>query len=85
MDEGDGGGSELPAAGWYDDPAGGPGVRYWDGAAWADQQPLIAPAKSGIGTGKSTGKVILIVLGISLGVALLLFGICLALIRGSGY
>lgn len=22
------------AAGWYPDPAGGAGLRYWDGAAW---------------------------------------------------
>ena len=25
----------LPAAGWYPDPDGGPGQRYWDGSAWA--------------------------------------------------
>jgi hypothetical protein len=23
--------------GWYPDPAGGPGRRYWDGAQWTDQ------------------------------------------------
>lgn len=26
----------LPAAGWYPDPAGGQGLRYWDGHAWTE-------------------------------------------------
>ncbi len=26
----------LPPAGWYDDPHGGPELRYWDGGAWTD-------------------------------------------------
>lgn len=26
-----------PPAGWYPDPSGGPGRRYWDGGAWTDQ------------------------------------------------
>lgn len=25
----------APAPGWYDDPAGGPGARWWDGRRWA--------------------------------------------------
>lgn len=25
-----------PPAGWYVDPSGRPGQRYWDGAAWTD-------------------------------------------------
>ena len=25
-----------PAAGWYADPAGTPGLRYWDGVSWTD-------------------------------------------------
>ena len=25
-----------PGAGWYPDPAGGTGWRYWDGTAWTD-------------------------------------------------
>lgn len=29
--------------GWYPDPAGGPGQRYWDGVAWRDAAPA-APA-----------------------------------------
>jgi hypothetical protein len=24
----------LPAAGWYPNPNGGPGERYWNGVAW---------------------------------------------------
>lgn len=29
----------TPAPGWYPDPAGGPGQRYWDGAVWRDAAP----------------------------------------------
>lgn len=35
-----------PAAGWYTDPAGGGGQRYWDGTAWTQHvQPAAAPAE----------------------------------------
>ena len=27
----------LPPAGWYADPAGGAGQRYWDGVRWTEQ------------------------------------------------
>ena len=27
--------SQLPPAGWYDDPTTPGNVRYWDGAAWS--------------------------------------------------
>jgi len=30
-------GQGLPPPGWYPDPAGGPGVRWWDGTRWADR------------------------------------------------
>jgi len=28
---------QLPPPGWYPDPAGSAGFRYWDGSAWSDQ------------------------------------------------
>jgi Protein of unknown function (DUF2510) len=28
--------TELPPAGWYPDPTGKPGQKYWDGQAWTD-------------------------------------------------
>lgn len=37
----------LPPAGWYADPAGAPGLRYWDGRQWTQHyfaQASICPA-----------------------------------------
>ena len=33
-----------PVPGWYPDPAGGTGLRWWDGTAWAPQ-PAPVPAR----------------------------------------
>jgi hypothetical protein len=33
----------LPPAGWYADPSGGPGHRYWDGQRWTEQTTPAAP------------------------------------------
>ncbi|MCV7326914.1 DUF2510 domain-containing protein [Mycobacterium intracellulare subsp. chimaera] len=33
--------SGLPLPGWYPDPTGGGGQRYWDGRAWCDQPPAV--------------------------------------------
>ena len=41
-------GSELPPAGWYDDPYGQPLLRYWDGMVWTEQT---SKASSGSGGG----------------------------------
>ncbi len=35
---------QLPPAGWYADPAGRGGSRWWDGTAWAPDPPGPAPA-----------------------------------------
>jgi hypothetical protein len=32
--------SQQPAAGWYPDPSGGPGQRYWDGQQWVASTPV---------------------------------------------
>lgn len=31
----------LPPAGWYPDPAGSGGYRYWDGTQWSEQ-PVVS-------------------------------------------
>jgi hypothetical protein len=28
--------TDLPAAGWYPDPSGAPGLRWWNGLTWSD-------------------------------------------------
>ena len=41
--------SGLPNPGWYDDPAGSGGQRFWDGSGWTDQtraQPASGPPSS---------------------------------------
>jgi uncharacterized protein YxjI len=37
--------SPTPPPGWYPDPAGGPGTRWWDGQGWTEhvQQPPAPP------------------------------------------
>jgi len=40
-------GKGVPPSGWYPDPQGSPGLRWWGGAHWADQvvMPTTPPAK----------------------------------------
>lgn len=41
--------TELPPAGWYPDPNGGPGQMYWDGQRWDTETPATPPPnQSGI-------------------------------------
>ena len=38
----------APAAGWYPDPAGSGGQRWWNGSTWGEQvQPAAQPAVTG--------------------------------------
>ena len=40
----------TPAAGWYPDPAGSGGQRWWDGSSWSEQvQPAPQPAAAAPG------------------------------------
>ena len=44
----------VPPAGWYTDPSGQPGKRWWDGASWTQQtQPVNQPepAHTSVATG----------------------------------
>ena len=36
--------SPQAAPGWYPDPSGGPGQRYWDGQQWQAPPPVPAPS-----------------------------------------
>ena len=39
-------GGSLPPAGWYDDPSGSGGKRYWDGTTWGETAPAPGAAAS---------------------------------------
>jgi hypothetical protein len=60
----------TPPPGWYPDPSGAPGQRYWDGRAW-HASPGPPPSAS-----STTGRAWLVVLA----VVVLFFGGCAALI-----
>ena len=36
--------SQQPTPGWYPDPSGGPGQKYWDGDQWQSSPPAVANA-----------------------------------------
>lgn len=64
----------LPAAGWYPDPAGAPGRRFWDGYCWSHHyQP--APQYVAVLPKRTNHALHLLLTLVSLPVALLTFGI----------
>lgn len=77
--------SPAPPPGWYADPDGGPGQRYWDGSAWgehwrAQQAQRVPPPPQSPQGGSTVGKV---VLGVVLGGVILIVG-CGALLVAGG-
>jgi len=67
-----------PPPGWYPDPYGGGGQRYWDGRAWLTTPPMSAKPR------KSSPLKILLIIGAAV---FLLLGGCVAfvaVIAGSG-
>lgn len=79
----------LPASGWYPDPSGSTGLRWWDGERWTDDThdlpgEDLTPSPSGT-VGRRRGKVIAVVAAIlvvaMLAVAVLTVGLGLGLGR----
>lgn len=43
--------SQQPAPGWYPDPSGGPGQKYWDGQQWQAGPPAYGAGVAPYGGG----------------------------------
>jgi TM2 domain-containing membrane protein YozV len=43
--------SPQPSAGWYPDPSGAPGQKYWDGRQWVESPPAPFPPSATYGAG----------------------------------
>ena len=77
-------GAPTPSAGWYPDPQGGGGVRYWDGRVWTEHVSSAAAPPAGAGNGMAVAALVLgivgcvlcwvPVLGLILGVLGIVFG-----------
>lgn len=68
-------GKALPPSGWYPNPQGGWGLRWWDGARWSDQvrAPTTPPRKDA--TSRYLNMHLNIAFGIEVPCALLSFGL----------
>ena len=42
--------SNLPPAGWYPDPSGAQGTRWWDGQRWTDHTQQATPTPAPVAT-----------------------------------
>lgn len=78
--------TETPP-GWYPDPSGTPGTRFWDGQAWTDQvqaaQPLTGPPAPAPEKKRGAMKTVCIVAaGMLLAGTVMIVG-CAALIGGA--
>lgn len=45
---------QAPLPGWYPDPSGGPGLRYWDGREWTIVAPAGTPPPPSPDTGSNS-------------------------------
>lgn len=51
-----------PPAGWYPDPSGGPGQKYWTGEAWSDVPAPESPAAPAAKELRSGNKLFLLIM-----------------------
>lgn len=51
-----------PPAGWYPDPSGGPGQKYWNGEAWSDVPAPESPAAPAAKELRSGNKLFLLIM-----------------------
>jgi hypothetical protein len=72
--------TEVPQAGWYSDPDGGGGRRYWDGQRWTDAR---APGGEP-GSSADDPPTALVALGYLFAVLLPIIGLALGIVAATG-